>query len=70
MTNGEEGVALQVHLSCDDDVHVHVHVALFQIDDDVTPLSVNKLIRLNHHIDCPVSWLAHPNPPPPQPSFS
>ena len=49
----ENNELLYTILSCDD-------VALFQIDDDVTPLSVDKLIRLNHRVDCPVSWPIHP----------
>ena len=32
-----------------------MYLALFQTNDDVTPLSVDKLIRLNHRVDCPVS---------------
>ena len=38
-------------------------IALFQAKSDVSPLAVDKLIRLNHRIDCPVSSLATLNSP-------
>jgi hypothetical protein len=39
-------------------VKIYLHtrnLALLQAESDVTPLSIDKLVRLNHSIDCPVS---------------